>query len=155
RGDPALVHPAGGGGMRRKAGSGAGMVEGARWRKWVFFYVPLTGVLVGTLFPFYLMLVHAFPPGGELYHPFRAVTTPPSWTTQPTLEHLASPFEPTMFGPWLYNTMFIAIVSTLISPFCGLLAGYALARMRFPLAAALGTGIFVTSLVPPTLLFIP
>ena len=41
-----------------------------------------------------------------------------------------------MFGTWLYNTMFIAIVSTLISIFCGLLAGYALARLRFPLAGA-------------------
>src|SRR5262249_47529297 len=76
-------------------------------------------------------------------------------TTQPTLEHIAYLFEHTMFGTWLYNTMFIAIVSTLISLFCGLLAGYALARLRFPLAGALGTGIFVTYLVPPTPLFIP
>ncbi len=52
-------------------------------------------------------------------------------------------FRETMFGTWLYNTMFIAIVSTLISIFCGLLAGYALARLRFPMAGALGTGIFV------------
>ena len=64
-------------------------------------------------------------------------------------------FRETMFATWLYNTMFIAIVSTLISIFCGILAGYALARLRFPLAGALGTGIFVTYLVPPTLLFIP
>jgi multiple sugar transport system permease protein len=36
-----------------------------------------------------------------------------------------------------------------------LLAGYALARLRFRLAGGLGTSIFVTYLVPPTLLFIP
>ena len=46
-------------------------------------------------------------------------------------------------------------MSTAISLFCGLLAGYALARLKFPMAGTLGTSIFVTYLVPPTLLFIP
>ncbi len=138
-----------------RAGSGASMVEGARWRRWVFFHVPLLGFLVGTLFPFYWMLITAFRPDAELYRPWRAVNNTPFWTTHPTTEHVVYLFKHTMFGTWLYNTMFIAIVSTLISLFCGLLAGYALARLRFPLAGPLGTGIFVTYLVPPTLLFIP
>ena len=112
--------------------------------------------VVGTLFPFYWMLITAFRPDAELYRPWRAVNN------TPVLDHRTRPsststylFRETMFATWLYNTMFIAIVSTLISIFCGLLAGYALARLRFPLAGALGTGIFVTYLVPPTLLFIP
>ena len=45
-----------------------------------------------------------------------------------------------------------ALVSTAISLFCGVLAGYALARLNFPFAGSLGTGIFVTYLVPQTLL---
>ena len=53
------------------------------------------------------------------------------------------------------NTLFIAVISTLISLFCGILAGYALARLKFRFAGALGTGIFITYLVPQTLLFIP
>ena len=60
-----------------------------------------------------------------------------------------------MFARWAWNTIFIATVSTAISLFCGLLAGYALARLEFRWAAPLGTLIFVTYLVPPTLLFIP
>ncbi|MGH7407954.1 MAG: carbohydrate ABC transporter permease, partial [Candidatus Methylomirabilales bacterium] len=64
-------------------------------------------------------------------------------------------FKNTTFAIWLYNTMFIALISTIISLFCGLLAGYALARLKFPMAGSLGTSIFVTYLVPPTLLFIP
>jgi multiple sugar transport system permease protein len=131
------------------------MVEGARWKKWLYFYIPLTAFVVGTLFPFYWMLITAFRPDGELYRPWRAVNNRPFWTTNPTWEHVTYLFRETMFATWLYNTMFIAIVSTLISIFCGILAGYALARLRFPLAGALGTGIFVTYLVPPTLLFIP
>jgi multiple sugar transport system permease protein len=51
--------------------------------------------------------------------------------------------------------MFIAAASTLISLFCGVLAGYALARLNFPWAGSLGTLIFITYLVPQTLLFIP
>jgi multiple sugar transport system permease protein len=61
----------------------------------------------------------------------------------------------TTFPHWLWNTFFIACVSTAISLFCGLLAGYALGRLKFPMAGTLGTSIFVTYLVPPTLLFIP
>jgi len=141
--------------MASRAGSGAAMVEGARWRRWTFFLAPLTLFVVGTLFPFYWMLITAFRPDAELYRPWRAVNNTPFWTTHPTVEHIVYLFKQTMFGTWLYNTMFIAIFSTLISLFCGLLAGYALARLRFPLAGTLGTGIFVTYLVPPTLLFIP
>ena len=133
----------------------SGMVEGPRWKRWVYFYIPLTLFMVGTLFPFYWMLVTAFRPDGELYRPWRAVNNTPFWTTNPTFEHVVYLFKETMFGTWLWNTMLIAIVSTLISLFCGLLAGYALARLRFPLAGPIGTSIFVTYLVPPTLLFIP
>jgi len=55
----------------------------------------------------------------------------------------------------MVNTLFIACVSTLISLFCGIFAGYALSRLKFRFAGALGTGIFITYLVPQTLLFIP
>jgi multiple sugar transport system permease protein len=55
----------------------------------------------------------------------------------------------------MLNTLFIAIVSTAISLFCGVFAGYALSRLKFPFAGSLGTGIFITYLVPQTLLFIP
>ena len=51
--------------------------------------------------------------------------------------------------------MFIALASTAISLVCGVFAGYALARLNFPFAGSLGTGIFITYLVPQTLLFIP
>ena len=51
--------------------------------------------------------------------------------------------------------MFIALASTAISLVCGVFAGYALSRLNFPFAGSLGTGIFVTYLVPQTLLFIP
>jgi multiple sugar transport system permease protein len=131
------------------------MIEGSRWRKVAVFYAPLFAFIFGLLFPFYWMLVTTFRPDGELYRPWNRANYSPFWTMHPTLEHIRYLFSETLFGTWLYNTMFISIVSTLISLFCGLLAGYALARLRFNLAGSLGTSIFITYLVPPTLLFIP
>ena len=40
------------------------MVE-TRWKKWVFFYIPLTVFVIGTLFPFYWMLITAIRPDAE------------------------------------------------------------------------------------------
>ena len=131
------------------------MITGSRWRKVAVFYAPLFASILGLLFPFYWMLVTTFRPDGELYRPWNRANYSPFWTMHPTLEHFRYLFSETLFGTWLYNTLFISIASTLISLFCGLLAGYALARLRFNLAGSLGTSIFVTYLVPPTLLFIP
>jgi len=131
------------------------MIEGAHWRRWVFFYVPVTGFVVALLFPFYWMIITTIRPDKELYRPWNAVNYNPFWTSHPTLEHIHDLLTETLFSTWMLNTMFIALASTVISLFCGLLAGYALSRLKFPMAGGLGTGIFVTYLVPQTLLFIP
>jgi multiple sugar transport system permease protein len=131
------------------------MVIERPWKRWVYFYIPLTVFVIGTLFPFYWMLITAIRPDAELYRSWRAVNNAPFWTLHPTIEHFRDLMAKTTFPIWLWNTFFIAVVSTIISLFCGLLAGYALARLRFPMAGVLGTSIFVTYLVPPTLLFIP
>ena len=131
------------------------MVEGALWRKWVFFYIPLTLFVFVLLFPFYWMIITSFRPDGELYKPWNALGYQPFWTNNPTLEHFYYLFEETLFSDWMKNTMIVASASTVISLFCGVMAGYALARLNFPWAGGLGTGIFVTYLVPQTLLFIP
>src|SRR6185503_2531708 len=131
------------------------MVIERRWKRWVYFYIPLTIFVIGTLFPFYWMLITSIRPDAELYRSWRAANNTPFWTLQPTLEHFRDLMAKTTFPKWLWNTFFIACVSTAISLFCGLLAGYALGRLKFPMAGTLGTSIFVTYLVPPTLLFIP
>ena len=111
------------------------MVIERRWKKWVYFYIPLTVFVIGTLFPFYWMLDHRHPPrrralplvaGGEQYAVLDAA--PPRSSTSGTC------WPRPRFPMWLWNTFFIACVSTIISLFCGLLAGYALARLKFPLA---------------------
>jgi multiple sugar transport system permease protein len=131
------------------------MIEGARWRTWVFFYVPMAMFLVFLLFPFYWMVITSVRPDGELYRPWNSINYNPFWTWKPTWDHVRFLFEETLFASWLWNTMFIALASTAISLVCGVFAGYALSRLNFPFAGSLGTGIFITYLVPQTLLFIP
>jgi multiple sugar transport system permease protein len=126
-----------------------------RWKRWLFFNIPLAVFIVGTLFPFYWMFITSVRPDEELYRSWRAVNNAPFWTLRPTLDHFRDLLARTTFPSWLWNTLFVSICSTVISLFCGLLSGYALARLRFPAAGLIGTGIFVTYLVPPTLLFIP
>jgi multiple sugar transport system permease protein len=131
------------------------MIEGAKWRRWVYFYIPLSAFILWLLFPFYWMLITSIRPDRELYRPWTAPNYAPFWTSHPTLEHITNLLTDTLFIRWMANTLFIACVSTLISLFCGVLAGYALSRLKFRFAGTLGTGIFITYLVPQTLLFIP
>ena len=126
-----------------------------KWKKWFYFYIPMAVFIVFTLFPFYWMAVTAFRPDGELYRTWRQASATPFWTLEPTLEHFKGLMQTTAFPHWLWNTMLIAVVSTGISLVCGMFAGYALARLRFRGSEFLGTAIFVTYLVPQTLLFIP
>src|SRR6476659_2479246 len=131
------------------------MSEGAIWRKWIFFYVPMALFLLFLLFPFYWMVITSVRPDGELYRPWNSINYNPFWTWKPTWDHVRYLFEETLFASWLWNTMFIALMSTAISLVCGVFAGYALSRLNFPFACSLGTGIFITYPVPQTLLFIP
>ncbi len=131
------------------------MVIERRWKKVLYFYIPLAVFILFTLFPFYWMAVTAFRPDPELYRSWRAANATPFWTLAPTLEHFKGLLESTEFLQWLWNTMLIAMVSTIISLICGMFAGYALARLRFKGSEFLGTAIFITYLVPQTLLFIP
>jgi multiple sugar transport system permease protein len=131
------------------------MVIERKWKKWIFFYIPMAVFILFTLFPFYWMAVTAVRPDPELYRTWRQANATPFWTLEPTLEHFRGLMQTTAFPHWLWNTMLIALVSTVISLVCGMFAGYALARLKFRGSEFLGTAIFITYLVPQTLLFIP
>src|SRR6266516_4886680 len=114
-------------------------------------YLPLLAMLVVTLFPFYWMAVTSFKSASELFD----FSVSPLWVRQPTLAWYTHLFTQTNFPRWAFNTAVVATASTVISLFCSILAGYSLARLRYRGADTIGWGIFVTYLVPPTLLFLP
>lgn len=115
----------------------------------IYILVALTLIL--TLFPFYWMVITSFKPNRELY----SVEANPLIVRQPVLEHFALLFGKTFFSRWMFNSTIVAVASTGLSVVVATLAGYALARLRFRGANFLGWGIFVTYLIPPTLLFLP
>jgi len=102
-------------------------------------------------FPFVWMLVTSLKPDADLYNPQQAPLT----LARVTLEHYQKLFEQLPFGSWVANSLWVSAASTAISLVIGTLAAYALARLRFRGAPAVGLGIFITYLVPTSLLFLP
>ena len=120
--------------------------------RFVNVYLPLALILFVLIFPFYWMVLTAVKPDEQLidmntYNPF--------WTLNPTFKHIAKLLFESDYPRWLWNTMFIAVVSTAISIFASVLAAYAIVRLRFKGAQAVGGLIFLAYLVPPSILFIP
>jgi multiple sugar transport system permease protein len=117
----------------------------------LLFHLPLWFFLIVTLFPFLWMFITSIKPNAELYN----VRMNPLYVLHPTLEHFRYLMRETIFLTWAYNTLYVSILSTAISLITGIMAGYALSRLHFRGAGGMAVGIFVTYLVPPTLLFIP
>ena len=116
------------------------------------FYGAVAFFVILAAFPFYWMVITAFKTNADLYN----VTNIPFWFNDPpTLEHFRYLFEKTLFATWLLNSLIIGICVVAITLVTALPAAYSLARMTGRNGEALGIGIFLTYLVPPTLLFLP
>ncbi len=103
-------------------------------------------------FPFYWMLLTTFKRTTDLMN---RTHNPFIYNEPPTLEHLRVLFFETLYGRWLVNTAFVGVLVVAITLLLAVPAGYALARMTGRWGEQLGIGIFLTYLVPPTILFIP
>ena len=114
-------------------------------------YLPVLIVLVLILFPFYWMIVTSFKADSELTN----LKINPFYPHSPTWAPYYRLFWQTAYIRWFWNTTYVAICSTVISMVISILAGYALARLRFPGSSLFSGAIFVVYLVPTTLLFIP
>jgi len=116
------------------------------------FSVGVAFFVILAAFPFYWMVITAFKQNSDLYD----VTNVPFWFNEPpTLEHLTYLFRETLFARWLLNSLIIGVCVTVITLVTAVPAGYSLARMTSRKGEALGIAIFLTYLVPPTLLFLP
>jgi multiple sugar transport system permease protein len=107
---------------------------------------------VFSAFPFYWMLITTFKRTSDL---LKRANNPFVYTEPPTLENLRVLFFDTLYLRWLGNTLFVGALVVLITLLLAVPAGYALARLSGRWGEQLGIGIFLTYLVPPTLLFIP
>ena len=121
---------------------------GARTLHWTV----LATFSVLLAFPFYWMLITSFKSTRDLYD---LKNNPFIFNEKPTLEHLRLLFRETLFVRWLGNTALAGLVVVVITLALAVPAAYALARLTGRWGGRVGIGIFLTYLVPPTLLFIP
>ncbi len=108
-----------------------------------------TGLLA---FPFYWMVIATFKQNIDLYG---MENNPFIFNLPPTMDNLRLLFTQTRFLRWLENTALVGGIVVVITLLLAVPAAYALARLTGRWGERLGIGIFLTYLVPPTLLFIP
>ncbi len=103
-------------------------------------------------FPFYWMAIATLKQQPDLYN---VKHNPFLFNLPPTLENLRLLFFETGYVRWLGNTALVGVIVVAITLLLAVPAAYALARLTGNWGERVGIAIFLTYLVPPTLLFIP
>jgi multiple sugar transport system permease protein len=123
-----------------------------RIRQAIVTYSALIPYVAFSLFPLYIMFITSFKSKQEINN----LGNSPFWATGITTENYVYLAQNThFFDHWMLNTIIVAVVATAISVTVGVLAAYALARLKFRGVEAFGVAVFITYLVPQSLLFLP
>ena len=125
-----------------------------RSRRWalILSYVFLVLFAIFFLAPPYYMIVTSLKSNAEVAH----MATSPWWIANGvTFEHFRTLIAETDFLIFFKNTAIVTVCVVVITMVVSVLAAYSLARMKFWGSGVLATGIFLTYLVPDSLLFIP
>ena len=141
--------------VARDAGAGLGLKGSlSRNRRWAlvasYFFLVLFAIFF--LIPPYYMIVTAFKSDAEVAH---MATNPWIIADGITLDQFKLLLTQSDFLIFFKNTAIVTICVVSITMVVSVLAAFSLGRMRFWGSSILATGIFLTYLVPDTLLFIP
>ncbi|WP_431281772.1 carbohydrate ABC transporter permease [Humitalea sp. 24SJ18S-53] len=134
-------------GFRRKTGS---LHSERRWALWSAYISLIFAAIIMLAPPFY-MLMTSLKSSAEIAD----LSGNPWIVRSPTLENFWGIISNPMFRGFMYNSIIITASVVVITMIISVLAAFALSRMRFWGSQALATGVFLTYLVPDTLLFIP
>jgi multiple sugar transport system permease protein len=130
------------------------VTRGTRQQLWrhLLIYAGVTPFVVAAVFPVFWMAITAFKDDADLYR----MDQMPFWFhVGPTLKHFRFLFTHSNFPVWFVNSVLLAICLCVITLITAVPAAYALARLRLPGSGNLGIAMFMTYLVPPTVLFLP
>ena len=123
-------------------------------RKWALYaaYAFLIIFVIFFLFPPYYMFITSLKSNKEI-----AELSSNPWLIEQgiTLSHYKYLLSETPFLTFFKNTIIVTLCVVIISMIISVLAAYSLSRLKFWGSGVLATGIFLTYLVPDTLLFIP
>jgi multiple sugar transport system permease protein len=134
-------------GIYHKAGS---LRAERRWALWTAYASLIFAAILFLAPPFY-MLITSLKNSGEI----AGMTGNPWLVRDPTLENYWAILENPLFRQFMLNSIIITACVVALTMVISILAAFALARMRFWGSQMLATGVFLTYLVPDTLLFIP
>jgi multiple sugar transport system permease protein len=125
----------------------------ARNRRWALItsYVFLVLFAIFFLVPPYYMIITSFKTDAEVAH----MATNPWWVFDFTFDQYKLLFTQTDFLIYFRNTAIVTVCVVCITMVVSVLAAFSLGRMKFWGSGVLAAGIFLTYLVPDTLLFIP
>lgn len=125
------------------------MSHDRKWAlRWSYFFLVLFAIFF--LFPPLYMLITSLKTSAEI-----SAATNPWWVYSPTLENYIALLTSNQFLTFFLNSAMVSVLVVIITMLISIPAAFALARMRFWGSATLATGVFLTYLVPDTLLFIP
>jgi multiple sugar transport system permease protein len=125
------------------------MSRDRRWAmRWSYFFLAL--FVIFFLMPPLYMLITSLKSSAEI-----SAATNPWWVFHPTLENYVALLTKNEYLVFFRNSALVSICVVTITMLISVPAAFALARMRFWGSATLATGVFLTYLIPDTLLFIP
>ena len=127
-----------------------GSMKGDRRRAlfWSYFFLVLFAIFFLTP-PIYMMIT-SLKSSAEI-----GAITNPWFVYAPTLENYTALLGSEQYLTFFKNSAIVSLVVVVITMLISIPAAFALARMKFWGSATLGMGVFLTYLIPETLLFIP
>jgi multiple sugar transport system permease protein len=118
-----------------------------RLARWALMLILLIGG-IGMVFPFVWMISSSLKLPADIYS---LSLIPP----KPTLDNYRTVLEETKYIRWFVNSLVIALITTASVAFFASVAGYALAKFKFPGQTAIFILILSTLMVPTEMLVIP
>ncbi|MHB0767850.1 carbohydrate ABC transporter permease [Bradyrhizobium sp. 5.13L] len=116
--------------------------------RWSYFFLVLFAIF--SLTPPIYMLITSLKSSAEI-----SAATNPWWVFHPTLANYVELLTSNQFLRFFWNSAIVSIVVVMVTMLISIPAAFALARMKFWGSTTLATGVFLTYLVPDSLLFIP
>jgi multiple sugar transport system permease protein len=125
------------------------MSRDRRWAlRWSYFFLTLFAVFF--LLPPVYMLITSLKTSAEI-----SAASNPWWVYSPTLGNYLELLSSQQYLMFFRNSALVSLIVVATTMIISVPAAFALSRMRFWGSATLATGVFLTYLVPETLLFIP
>ncbi len=113
-------------------------------------YIFLIAVAISVLFPFYWMIISSLKTYDEyaLTGEFASRATPTFFPTTIMWSNYAQAFDTANLGTLFVNTVFVGIVSTVLSLIITVLAAFAFSRLQFRGKNALFAALLATMMIP-------